>query len=40
MNDEDHLAAIAWNVFAVMHFEEVMPEMQDIPNRLQQGEKT
>ena len=39
MNDEDHLAAIAWNVFAVMHFEEVMPEMQDIPNRLQQKEK-
>lgn len=34
MDDEDHLAAIAWNIFAVMHFEEVMPQMQDIPSRL------
>lgn len=31
MRDEDHLAAVAWNVFAIMHFEAVMPEMQDLP---------
>lgn len=24
-SDEDHLAAIAWNAFAIMHFEEVPP---------------
>lgn len=34
MNDEDHLAAIVWNAFAIMHFEENMPELQDIPARL------
>lgn len=28
--DEDHLAAAAWNIFAIMHFEEVKPEMLDI----------
>ena len=32
-DDEDHLSAIAWNAFAIMHFEELMPEMQDIPTR-------
>lgn len=32
-NDEDHLAAIAWNVFAIMHFEKHIPQMQDIPVR-------
>jgi len=31
--DEDHLAAIAWNALALMHFEEVMPELNDIPAR-------
>lgn len=35
MDDEDHLAAIAWNIFAIMHFEELKPEMQDIPSRLE-----
>lgn len=30
-NDEDHLAAVAWNVFAIMHYEKNMPEMQDLP---------
>lgn len=30
---EDHLAAVAWNVFAAMHFEERVPQMQDIPTR-------
>lgn len=34
MNDEDHLAAIAWNAFAIMHYETHNPDMQDIPNRL------
>jgi hypothetical protein len=29
---EDHLAAAAWNIFAVMHFEEHMPEMNDLPD--------
>lgn len=27
---EDHLAAAVWNLFAIMHFEEEMPEMNDI----------
>ena len=35
MRDEDHLAQAAWNLFAVMHFEEVLPEMLDIPNYLE-----
>jgi transcriptional regulator with XRE-family HTH domain len=35
--DEDHLAAIAWNVFSVMHFEEKMPEIMDIPSRMNGG---
>ena len=30
-DDEDHLAAVAWNVFAIMHHESELPEMQDIP---------
>lgn len=30
-NDEDHLAAIAWNVFAIMDHEARLPEMQDFP---------
>jgi hypothetical protein len=28
--DEDHLAAAAWNVFAIMHFESQKPEMIDV----------
>ena len=31
--DEDHLAQCAFNVFAVMHFEEVLPEMIDLETR-------
>ncbi len=27
---EDHLAAAVWNLFAVMYFEEKMPEMNDL----------
>jgi hypothetical protein len=30
-DDEDHLAAVAWNVFSIMHHEEKYPEMQDLP---------
>lgn len=30
---EDHLAAGAWNLFAAMHMEERMPEMQDLECR-------
>jgi len=30
---EDHLAHAAWNILGVCHFEEVMPEMIDIPIR-------
>jgi hypothetical protein len=30
-DDEDHLAAVAWNVFCIMHHEEELPEMQDLP---------
>lgn len=31
--DEDHLAQCAFNIFAVMHFEEVLPEMIDLETR-------
>lgn len=34
MNNEDHLAAVAWNAFAIMEFEKTHPELQDIPTRL------
>jgi len=33
MDDEDHLAAIAWNAFAIMEFEKTHPELQNIPTR-------
>jgi hypothetical protein len=32
-NDEDHLAAAAWNIFSIMHLEETHPECQDLPLR-------
>lgn len=38
-NDEDHLAAIAWNAFAIMHYEELNPELQDLPFRINIEEK-
>jgi hypothetical protein len=38
-NDEDHLAAIAWNAFAIMHYEKYFPEMQDLPFRINIEEK-
>lgn len=34
--DEDHLAHAAWGLLGVCHFEEVMPEMIDIPTRNQE----
>ena len=30
-DDEDLLAAVAWNVFCIAHHEANLPEMQDIP---------
>jgi len=30
---EDHMAAVAWNAFAVMYMEESKPEMQDLESR-------
>ncbi len=33
--DEDHLCAAAWNIVCAMDTEERMPEMQDIPARLE-----
>ena len=27
---EDHLAALAWGAFVLMHYEEAMPEMMDV----------
>lgn len=33
-DDEDHLAAVAWNAMAIMHFEKHNPELQDIPSWL------
>ncbi len=32
---EDHLAHAAWNLFALMHFEEEMPSMIDVPTRFE-----
>ena len=30
-DDEDHLSAVAWNVFSIMHHEYYLPEQQDLP---------
>lgn len=30
---EDHLAHAAWNILGVCHFEELMPDMIDVPAR-------
>lgn len=32
-SDEDHLAHAAWNLFALMHFDEACPELIDVPSR-------
>jgi hypothetical protein len=31
--NEDHLAHAAWNLLALMHFEEQHPELIDVPSR-------
>lgn len=36
---DDHLAGAAWGLFALMHFEAVMPECIDIPSRPEAGER-
>ena len=33
MDDEDHLAAAAFNILGAMLMENTMPEMQDLPLR-------
>lgn len=33
-DDEDHLAAAAWNILGAMWMEEKKPELQNIPSRL------
>ncbi len=44
MRDEDHLAQAAWNLFAVMHFEEciergILPkELNDLPDYIKENE--
>jgi hypothetical protein len=39
-DDEDHLAAICWNAFAIMHFEKYKPELMNIPLRMTEKEET
>jgi hypothetical protein len=36
-DDEDHLAAVVWNAFAIMHFEKLRPDLMDIPTRKEIG---
>lgn len=39
MNDEDHLAAAAWNIFAIMHHQELgQNQLDDMPHYLDGGE--
>ena len=37
-NGEDHLAAAMWNIACAMHTEELMPEMQDLPMRMENND--
>lgn len=40
IEDEDHLAAAAWNVFAIMHHEELKEiSLDNMPHYLSEGEK-
>lgn len=40
MEDEDHLAAAAWNVFAIMHHQELgQMEFDDMPHYLSAGKE-
>lgn len=36
---EDHLAHAAWNLLALMHFEERRPDLIDVPSRHAQDER-
>lgn len=39
MNDEDHLAAAAWNIFAIMHHQELKQyHLDDMPHYLDKEE--
>ncbi len=38
MEDEDHLAQAAWNLFAAMHMQETKPEMDDMPHYMRDKE--
>jgi len=40
MTDEDHLAQAAWNLFSAMHFEEILPDMFDLPDYSKKVVKT
>ncbi len=38
MEDEDHLAAAAWNIFAIMHHQELEEfHLDDLPHYLREG---
>jgi hypothetical protein len=39
MKDEDHLAHAAWNLMAVMHLQQTMPELDDMPHYLDGEDK-
>lgn len=40
MEDEDHLAAVAWNVYAIMHHQELgQTELDDMPHYLSPQKK-
>lgn len=38
MKDEDHLAQAAWNLMAIMHLEQTMPHLDDMPHYLREKE--
>lgn len=40
MDDEPHLRAAAWNILFALYMEQVHPEMQDIPARMQNLDKS
>jgi hypothetical protein len=35
--DEDHLAQACFNLFAIMHFEEMRPDLDDLPHYMKEG---
>lgn len=36
-NDEDHLAAVLWNIASIMHHEQKMPDLMDLPDRMNEN---